>query len=171
MNNTDESDHIKEVYARYGLALYHAQVLEHGIVNSLTILSLLPSRRHFAESQDEWGLLVDEFMDRNFEKSMGQMITALRAVTTVPDDLEGLFRQALKKRNWLVHDFFRERVKDFLDSAGRDKMLAEVDGCRAGFEEADQRLAKIVDPLRNTAGITDKMLMEEFQRLVKHRSA
>ena len=38
MDNEDE--HTKEVYARFGLAVYYAQVLEHGLVNALTISRL-----------------------------------------------------------------------------------------------------------------------------------
>lgn len=40
----DEDEHVKEVYARFGLAVYFAQVLEHGLVNALVILFLLPRK-------------------------------------------------------------------------------------------------------------------------------
>jgi hypothetical protein len=36
----DEGEHIKEVFAHFGLALYLAQCLEHGIVNALSQLDL-----------------------------------------------------------------------------------------------------------------------------------
>lgn len=39
----DEDDHVKEVYARFGLAVYHAQELEHGLVNAPVVLGLIPS--------------------------------------------------------------------------------------------------------------------------------
>ena len=32
----DDNYHTREVYANFGLAVYHAQVLEHGVVNLLT---------------------------------------------------------------------------------------------------------------------------------------
>jgi hypothetical protein len=38
---TDE--HVKTVYAHFGLAVYLAQVLEHGLVNALVFVDLLPS--------------------------------------------------------------------------------------------------------------------------------
>jgi hypothetical protein len=46
--------HVKEVYARFGLAVYWAQVLERGVVNALVIVDLIPSRRHLARSAEEW---------------------------------------------------------------------------------------------------------------------
>ena len=35
----EENTHIKEVYAQFGLAVYYAQVLEHGMVNALVFLN------------------------------------------------------------------------------------------------------------------------------------
>jgi hypothetical protein len=108
-------------------------------------------------------------MDRQFEKTMGRMLTAFRSVTTVPEELDRLLCQALQKRNWLAHDFFRERATQLLDSAGRNQMLAEIDECRAQFTAADQGLDAIVAPLRNAAGVTDDMLERAFQELASKR--
>lgn len=73
----DESEHIKEVYARFGLALYRAQVLEHGIVNALVVVDLIPSRRHLARSKTEWEVAVDEFMGLHFDHTMGKLMSDL----------------------------------------------------------------------------------------------
>jgi hypothetical protein len=87
------------------------------------------------------------------------------SVTTVLDDLELLLRRALTKRNWLAHDFFRERATQFLNPTGRERMLAEVDDCRAEFDAADQSLEQIVTPLRTAAGLTDERLREAYAQL------
>lgn len=163
----DENEDVKEVYARFGLAVYYAQVLEHGLVNALVILGLIPSRRHLARSRDEWGAEVDAFMDRHFEVTMGRMMKNLRDVAQVRPDLESLLSDALKKRNWLVHDFFRERATEFMSSAGREQMLREVDESRNLFQTADKRLETIVGPLRKKAGITDELLARECQRMLR----
>ncbi len=172
MNESDEGEHIREVYARFGLAVYFAQVLEHGLVNALVILDLIPSRRHLMRSKEEWALAVDSFIDRRFESTMGQLMKALQDVTTVPTDLEGILREALKQRNWLVHSFFRERADEFMSFSGRTQMLLELDTCRACFEEADNRLNEVLRPLRTKVGITDEVIKHEYQRIVqsaKHR--
>jgi hypothetical protein len=164
-DDDDKSDHVKEVYARFGLAMYFAQVLEHGIVNGLVIIDLIPSRRHLVRSPEEWAATVDEFMSRHFESTMGRLIRDLQSITTVPSDLEQLLRHALKKRNWLAHDFFRERSLEFMTTSGRDLMLHEVDECRDLFKAADERLEAIVHPLRVAAGMTDEMLAKEYERM------
>lgn len=166
MNDYDESEHVKEVYARFGLAIYWAQVLEYGLVNALVILDLIPSRRHLVGSRDKWEITVDAFMDQHFEETMGRLMKNLRAVSAVPSGLEDLLRDALKRRNWLAHGFFRDRATEFLNPAGRDQMLREVDDCRACFKTADDRLDEVVNPLRKKAGITDEMLERERQLLL-----
>lgn len=88
------------------------------------------------------------------------MMKALRGVVEVPADLDGLLSKALTLRNWLAHDFFRERAVEFLNPAGRAQMLREVDDARSVFQEADKRLEQVVTPARIKAGITDEALGE-----------
>jgi hypothetical protein len=38
-------------------------LLEHGLVNALVILDMIPSRRHRARSLGEWEAQVDAFID------------------------------------------------------------------------------------------------------------
>ena len=38
----DGNYHTREVYAHFGLAVYQAQVLEHGVVNLLTLAKIFP---------------------------------------------------------------------------------------------------------------------------------
>jgi len=51
---------------------------------------------------------------------MGRLMKNLRAVTQVHADLEKLLRDVLNRRNWLVHDFFRERATEFMSALGRE---------------------------------------------------
>ena len=78
-----EDAHVREVYARFGLAMYFAQVLEHAIVNAITILDLIPNKRYLALDRTDWESQVDSFMDRQFEATMGRMLRTLKSVTTI----------------------------------------------------------------------------------------
>jgi len=158
-------DEIKEVYARFGLAVYLAQVLEHGIVNALVLLDLIPRRRHLVHSREEWAEVVEAFMGRHFRKTLGAMMKSLQSITEVPPDLEDLLRQALQQRNRLAHDFFRERSEDFMTSSGRERMLVEIDESKSLFEAADKRLDEVVHPLRDLYGLTDEVLRRELERM------
>lgn len=48
------SEQVKEIYANFGLAVYQAQCLEHGLVNALVLLDLIPNRRKLTKSAEEW---------------------------------------------------------------------------------------------------------------------
>jgi hypothetical protein len=166
MQQPDDEDHVKEVYARFGLAVYCAQVLEHGLVNALVILDLIPNRRHLATSREQWGADVDAFMDRNFEVTMGRLLRKLHQVTQVPPNLEEQLKKALEDRNWLVHGYFRDRSDVFMSYAGREQMLQEIDDCRDRLVAADRRLEEITTPIRQRAGITDDVLEREYRRML-----
>lgn len=156
---SDELDtvQIKEVYSRFGLAFYEAQVFEHGIVNALLILDHVPNRRHLASSQEEWAESVDTFTDQHFDTTMGRMLNALESVISVPRELRALLQGAQKLRNWLAHDYFRERAQELLNPNGRDQMIDELDECRASFQTADQALAETCSEAWKNAGITEEM--------------
>ncbi len=163
----DENEHVKEVYARFGLAVYQAQVLEHGIVNALIFLDLIPSRVGEITSREQWEHDFDEFMGRHFDITLGRMIRRLNAVATLSEALEGLLRTALERRNWLAHDYFRERATQFMTEAGRDVMIRELMEARDLFAEANGLLGGVIAPLRERHGITDELLGQEFRQLLR----
>lgn len=162
----EKSEQIKEIYAQFGLAIYFAQVLEHGLVNSLISLDLIPARHHLAKTPTEWEEELDSFSGRHFQRTMGQLMTDLRSVTSVDPNFDVLLRNALSKRNWLAHNFFRERATEFLSVKGREIMLKEIEECRILFEDADTQLEAIVEPVRKKAGVTDELIANELQRLM-----
>lgn len=43
----------------------------------------------------------------------------------------------LDKRNWLMHNYIRERAEEFMSDTGRQRMLKEIEECRELFQAAD----------------------------------
>ncbi|MGH9962234.1 MAG: hypothetical protein ACREBC_34780, partial [Pyrinomonadaceae bacterium] len=91
-----DDEQISDVYADYGLAMYLAQILEHGIVTSLVILRL-PEKEKYTR-QD-----IDEFMEGKFQKTLGALIRHLKFEATLHPGLESLLTVALNRRNYLAH--------------------------------------------------------------------
>lgn len=164
MGGESLSEQIKEVYANFGLAIYQAQCLEHGLVNALVFLDLIPNSRKLAKSAPEWVELVDSFMDSKFELTLGKMIRGFKQITVVPVDLEGLLSAALSKRNWLAHSYFRERAETFLTQSGRASMLAELEEAQAIFSQADAALDAAIKPARLKIGLTDEVLAQTYAK-------
>ncbi len=75
-NLDEESSQIKDVYAHYGLAMYLAQCLEHGIVNALLYTKLIPQEKSRAGvtrgfNSVDFEKRFDIFMDEQFELTLG----------------------------------------------------------------------------------------------------
>jgi len=159
----DEDEHVKTVYAYFGLAIYFSQVLEHGLVNALVNVDLIPRRAGRQVPKQEWFKEFDSFMDQHFETTLGKMIRSLKSVIAVPEGLESVLAAALKKRNFLAHHYFKDRAAEFMTKSGRDEMISELQEARMLFEEADDKLDEVVKPLRERFGITDERLAEHFE--------
>lgn len=162
----DDGEHIKEVYAQFGLAVYLAQVLEHGLVNALLLLELIPSRGRVVRTREEWEAEFDSFRDKHFETTLGKMIHNLKSVTEVAPELGSLLREALTRRNWLAHHYFRERAVEFMSDGGREEMLVELQDAHDLFEKAERRLDEIVEPLRRKYGLTEERLKQVENELL-----
>ena len=162
----DEDEHVKDVYAHFGLAMYLAQVLEHGIVNALVYTDLIPRRAKDIESSEQWVREFDDFMNGQFEHTLGKLIKVLTKHVPAPRSLEGDLRKALKKRNFLAHGFFREYSEAFMSFDGRNKMLMELEGAQSTFSEVDEKLEAVIRPYRIKVGFTDEHLQKEYEELL-----
>jgi hypothetical protein len=127
-NLDEEGTQIRDVYAHYGLAMYLAQCLEHGIVLALVYTKLLPQVRSEAKAVEtfpvsEFEQRFDIFMDDHFELTMGSLISRLRTSSKLAVTFDTDLSKARELRNFLVHRYFRERAEEFISRIGRHSML------------------------------------------------
>jgi hypothetical protein len=115
----NRDDLVGDTYAHFGLAIFKAQALEHGVVNAM-VVARMPDRDRINRRD------IDAFMDRQFEQTLGQLLRELKKYTSVPDDLSQILAGALSTRNWLAHDYFRDRAADFVTDAGCHGLIAEL---------------------------------------------
>lgn len=148
----EESVQIREVYSRYGLAMYQAQVLEHGMVNAVIVARMLPTM-HGHPDRVAWEEAFDRAYDTELAKTFGNMLHALAAVG-LPDDLMDKLRIAKVERDRLAHRFFREHDEAFLGRSGRTAMIAECERAIEAFAAVDADLEEFMRPQRERHGIT-----------------
>lgn len=153
-----DDEQTRDVYAHYGLAMYLAQTLEHAIVNAMVILRL-PEKEKYTR-QD-----IDEFMEGSFQKTLGALLKQLKAEISFPPDLESVLVEALNRRNYLAHHYFRERAETIVTRNGRTLMLHELQSDQRLFEKADEQLAKAMKSLRLTHGATDSAYEAEYKAM------
>ena len=154
----DPDQQVKEIYAHFGLALYEAQVLEHRFVIAMALADLFPNMQPSQTLAD-----FDLFMDKHFAMTLGGMIKEFSKFVAVPPTLESMLVQARSKRNWLAHNFFRERAEEFMNMEGRHKMLAELQDAQRLFEQCDDALSEVTQSLHERFGPTD----EELEKRLK----
>jgi hypothetical protein len=154
-----EADQIREVYARAGLALYGAQVLERGLANLVVVAQIGSEIRTLEALDARW--------EEVFGLTMGrQLREALNVAEFSPGEIEQL-HDALKSRNFLAHDYFWDRADELLSVAGRNRMLDELKKLRQRFEDADGLLEPRIDKLSTRLGITREMRRQEVEKLLR----
>ena len=130
-----EAEQIKEVYTRFGLAVYMANCLEHQL--AITLASQYgpgPTRITGAE--------FDDLLERKLSKTMGQLVRELGELADMSDDEEQRWQQAVSNRNWLAHGYFRERATDIFCEAGRVTMIQELQEAADSFMALDHILTE-----------------------------
>jgi hypothetical protein len=166
----EESAQIRDVYAHYGLAMYHAQCLEHGIVLALVSAKLFAQERAVAESTGKFSLSdferrFDIFMDEQFDLTMGGLISRLRTSSKLATSFDTDLTNAKQLRNFLAHRYFRERAHAFISKIGRKSMLAELQEAQQLFERVDQELARASNTFAQAVGVS---LTKQEQRVAEY---
>jgi hypothetical protein len=141
----DDGSQQKEVYARFGLAAYQAQVLEHGLVNLLIV-----ARQ--ATGQVTPSSINTDF-DRLFRLSMGALLEQTEKEQLTVADTE-LWSRALAERNRLAHHYFREHAENFMSPEGRELMLKDADAARLLFVRADEAATRVLFSISQRWGMT-----------------
>ncbi len=166
----EESAQIREVYAYYGLAVYLAQCLEHGIVIALLYTKLIPREHSRAKagkafSATDFEKRFDIFMDKQFEETMGGLISRLLKSATLPAGFDTQLIKAKELRNFLIHRYFRERAEGFVSKMGRQAMLIELKKAQELFDAVEADLMVAVDGFAQAAGFS---LTKQEQRVAEY---
>lgn len=155
-----ESWQTREVYAKYGLAMYLAQCLETGLVNLLVYLEV-------KDGDKINGMDIDSFMEENYEKTLGRLINSLKQETEISEKLETELKELLEIRNCLAHRYFRVKAIDFMEKDGRQHMLAELESFISKLQNGDKKIDSIISVMREQYGITDEMISDEVENLLR----
>lgn len=133
----DENYHTREVYAYFGLAVYHAQVLEHGVVNLLTIAKIFPDPTAARE-------MFEPVMGQYFSQVFGKLVKEVTPY--LGDDVELLtdLKHAVTIRNHLVHRYWREKVGLTHTTRGKNRMIGELRDAIQMFVNVDGRLDQVL---------------------------
>lgn len=150
----------REVFARYGLAMFHAQCVE----KSLAIMASCVLNKEFLPSDCN---RRGEILDEAFAKTIGRLLTRIKKQIIVPPNLELTLNDALQKRNWLAHEYFWIRAGEMNTTRGRNKMLVELTELSDFFSRVDAHLVSIYEKWGIKAGVSQEVLDENLKRIIR----
>src|ERR1700737_238850 len=110
---TVEEQH-KEVYAHFGAAAARASDFEIVLTNILFVNAKRSGRIVTEEDFEKMEMKLNKS-----RKTLGPLITDVNAEVAIPDETKNAMSEALKRRNYLIHHFFRDKAFEFATEAGR----------------------------------------------------
>ena len=147
----------REVFAHFGLAMYESQVVEHGIV-SLVVASGVRDGSYRASEETE---AAEAEM---FRQTMGAVKKILLDRRPDIGHLEDLLIRAVRLRNFLAHQYFRQRAAAFMTEAGQNQMIEELDKATAFFSEVEDKLKALTMQVLEAVG-ADKHMPEAMEEV------
>ena len=147
-----EASDVKEVYAFYGLAAHQAQLLEKALVNLVVALDAdgVPVQRsHF-----------DALFDRFDPHAFAQLASALGARVALPEAVQQLLAEALRRRQHLTHHFYADNAAAFTTDEGRALMIQELRLLVELLQRAAEEVEKLYLPLLVKHGMTEDRIRQ-----------
>ena len=157
-----DSEQIKEVFARFGVAMYRAQCLERQ-------LALILATKYRSGPAKITKTEFDNILAGLFSRTLGHLVSKIGEIAEISEDEKEQLRKALKRRNWLAHQYFWERAAAFMSDSGRDSMIEEIQEAMSSFEALDELFTSRTTEWRESIGITQESVDNELERLVRDR--
>lgn len=145
-----QSENLHQLYADFGMVAEKAQVLEleaGNVILSFIALTVDPNNISPADKV-VYKKLVDE-VDR---KTFGNLLRQVRKVIEFDSSSEEVISDALSKRNYLVHGFFKTHNFAIYDDSGQVKMRQELSDISKQMDIAHMHLSAICQLLEKVAG-------------------
>jgi|SRR5581483_11069821 len=156
-------EHVKEVYAQAGLALYFAQCFEMALANFLFFYHRATNERATVEE-------LTAVEESNNKKTLGALLRRVKESCSFDEDAIDRLERALRDRNRLTHHFFKENAEGFLSTNGRDEMLRILSELQRSFQIADAMIEAANRAMVKAIGVPDEVIQEELRQMYARAS-
>lgn len=154
-----ETNHVKEVFAIYGAAMYEAQCVE----KQLAILGATKYNSNASKMRLEE---YDELFKRLLEKTLGAIYKHIQKEAQIEIESKNFIEEGIFVRNWLAHDYFWQRAGYLPTYEGRQKMITELHLIHDKLAELDRTLTRISRDWGKERGVTDEMISQLTEDLI-----
>lgn len=141
----DYPDDLRALYFEFGRTAEMAQVMEVEAGNlALSFVSLAFDPSKITDEQRRFfKAIIDDVNSRTF----GNLLKQIRKIGSVSEDIEKIINEALEKRNYLVHKFFRNHNLQINSEEGRKEMRTELEEIYKSLSRAHATLSGMTDTL------------------------
>ena len=153
-----DTDQYKEVYARFGLCIFHFQVLEHQLLNMILIIN---KQMNIKMSDEEYNQIFYSYSDN----TMGKLIEKVSTLFRFDEKIRAKLWDIHQKRNFYAHHYFKDRSTKWYTIEGRFEMIQEIDLVDMKTKELEENLVILAEPLVKSLGLTDEIIEKEFKKL------
>lgn len=149
--NLSEDEQVKELYAQFGLCVYWFQVLEHQLID---MIILSAQKNGLIISSADFDNLFYSFSD----KSMGMLKKKVFELYDLSEKDIGEINNIQAKRNYYVHNYFKNHSEDFFDITKKLQMLSEFIDTAEQIRSVDKKLENLCNNSLEKIGITQDIL-------------
>jgi hypothetical protein len=160
-----ESATIDDVYATFGRAADGAQALEVDAGNvALATLAVFIKRRD--ENEDD-NRLVRAVLDDLNSRTLGALLKIVKKITNLDVETDARLRDALKRRNYLMHHFFPTHNFAIYSAEGRTEMVGELAEIQLSLTIGQAILRALAEVLLKVAGVDECATAEQIKAFVR----
>ena len=166
----DESWQVRETFAYFGRAAYMASVLEVGLAHVLMFSQfMMQERDKFVANKGKgfdrkaYEADFDAFMEQQFAQTMGNLIRRVESFDGFDDAIKRRIADAKKRRDFLIHHYWRERSLEFATSDGRMVMMKELNEDAEMFQKLDRDIEAASAIVRKKLGIDDTLVEKHIR--------
>lgn len=158
--NEPTDDLVREMYARFGLAYYHSEVLHRGLCIILAFSNII-----------RWDLMtrprIEEHLAHAFSLTLGDVIAELDG--KIPLEFSARLKDVLEKRNFLAHHFWFDRAHLMFHEDHVKGLIEELEGYSRLFDRMDEDTSSWFKDRRTEIGITDDILQQSMARVLSNQ--
>jgi len=152
---------LRETYAAFGRAVQNACVLEGQLVLALLLGEFLTRISRKAEqmggiSKEQYHAELEAYQKDQFAQTMGQIIRRVQVLAVFDEALRLQMVEAKKRRDFLIHHFWRERIMAMTTPQGMRKVQDELAEHAAAFNNLYHAIGDALKPIRISIGMDDE---------------
>ena len=171
-NHQDNGDDLKDVYAQFGLAFSHAcnveTILANAILASDFVKKVVTERRKAGKpiyTNDDCAERFEDFLAKQHEQTMGDLVRGVIGLIELDETLEKPVEDARRRRNYLAHNFWRERGGEVISVRRRD--IVDLIADQEFFEQLAKDLEDVATAEIGKLGLDAEKLRTQVDERVR----